>query len=185
MRAIVLVDDNWGIGFEGEQVLYLKNDLKRFVRLTKGHVVILGRKTLATFPGGQPLKGRTNLILSRTLDPSTLEGEDVRVMRSVDELLAELQSLQAEGYLKEEFFVLGGASLYQELYPYCDRIDVTHVATTRAADKHFPNVAEDPAFKLTEVSREFSGVTREGEEVRYVYRSYERQSPGDPAAASQ
>lgn len=185
MRAIVLVDDNWGIGLAGEQVLYLKNDLKRFVRLTKGHVIICGRKTLATFPGGRPLKGRKNFILSRTLDPQEFEDEDAKVVRSVDELLAELRALMKEGYLKEEFFVLGGASVYRELYPHCDRIDVTHVAVSRPADKHFPNVAADPAFRLAEQSREFTGETREGEKVRYVYHSYERQRPGDPEAASQ
>ncbi len=185
MRAIVLVDDNWGIGLDGEQVLYLKNDLRRFVRLTHGHVIIYGRKTLATFPGGAPLKGRKNIILSRTLDPAGFADGDVTLVRSVADLLTELQSLRSEGYLNEEFFVLGGASVYEALYPYCDKVDVTRVAVSRPADKHFPNVSRDPAFRLAEQSREFTGETREGEEVRYVYHSYERQSPGDPETASQ
>ena len=68
MNVIVAVDENWGIGKDGDQLVYLSQDLKRFKALTTGHPVILGRKTLATFPGGRPLKGRRNLILSR--DPA-------------------------------------------------------------------------------------------------------------------
>ena len=64
MNVIVAVDENWGIGKDGDQLVYLSQDLKRFKALTTGHPVILGRKTLATFPGGRPLKGRRNLILS-------------------------------------------------------------------------------------------------------------------------
>ena len=65
MKAIVLVDKNWGIGNAGDQVVYIPGDLKYFREVTMGHPVILGRKTLSTFPGGRPLKGRRNLILSR------------------------------------------------------------------------------------------------------------------------
>ena len=68
MKAIVLVDENWGIGNGGDQVIYIPGDLKYFRETTMGHPVILGRKTLATFPGGRPLKGRNNLILSRNPD---------------------------------------------------------------------------------------------------------------------
>ena len=66
MDLIVAVDQNWAIGKDGEQLLYLSQDLKRFKALTLGHAVILGRRTLSTFPGGRPLKGRRNLILSTT-----------------------------------------------------------------------------------------------------------------------
>ena len=62
MNLIVAVDKNWGIGKDGDQLVYLKEDLRRFKALTTGHPVILGRKTLATFPGGRPLKNRRNLI---------------------------------------------------------------------------------------------------------------------------
>ena len=68
MNVIVAVDQNWAIGKDGDQLVYLSEDLKRFKSLTTGHPVILGRKTLATFPGGRPLKGRRNLILSRSAD---------------------------------------------------------------------------------------------------------------------
>ena len=65
MNLIAAVDLNWAIGRDGDQLCYIPADLKRFQALTTGHPVILGRKTLATFPGGRPLKNRRNLILSR------------------------------------------------------------------------------------------------------------------------
>ena len=68
MNAIVAVDKNWGIGKDGDQLVYIRADLKRFKELTTGHPVIYGRKTLATFPKGSPLKGRRNLLLSKTAD---------------------------------------------------------------------------------------------------------------------
>ena len=80
MNVIVAVDENWAIGKDGEQLRYISADLKRFKALTMGHPVILGRKTMATFPGGRPLKGRRNLILSRTLEEAPEGGE---VYRSV------------------------------------------------------------------------------------------------------
>lgn len=64
MKLIVAVDACWAIGKDGDQLCYIPPDLKRFQRLTTGHPVLLGRKTLATFPGGRPLKNRRNLILS-------------------------------------------------------------------------------------------------------------------------
>ena len=65
MNLIAAVDLNWAIGRGGDQLCYIPADLKRFQALTTGHPVILGRKTLATFPGGRPLPKRRNLILSR------------------------------------------------------------------------------------------------------------------------
>ena len=83
MNVIVAVDENWGIGRDGDQLVYLSQDLKRFRALTTGHPVILGRKTLATFPGGRPLKGRRNLILSR--DPD-FAPEGAEVFRDLEAL---------------------------------------------------------------------------------------------------
>ena len=83
MNVIVAVDENWGIGKDGDQLVYLSQDLKRFKALTTGHPVILGRKTLATFPGGRPLKGRRNLILSR--DPAFAQ-EGAEVFRDLEAL---------------------------------------------------------------------------------------------------
>ena len=85
MNLIVAVDRNWAIGRDGDQLVYLSEDLKHFKALTTGHPVILGRKTLATFPGGRPLKGRRNLILSRS---SGFSPEGAEVFSNLDTLLA-------------------------------------------------------------------------------------------------
>ena len=105
MNLIVAVDQNWAIGKDGDQLVYLKEDLKRFRTLTSGHTVILGRKTLATFPGGRPLKNRRNLILSRN---PHFQAEGAEVFPSVEELVK-----QADG----DAFVIGGARSMSSCFP--------------------------------------------------------------------
>ena len=115
MNVIVAVDQNWAIGKDGDQLVYLSEDLKRFKSLTTGHPVILGRKTLATFPGGRPLKGRRNLILSRNTDFAP-EGAEV---------FSDVETLRAAA--PEDAFVIGGASVYRQLLPWCDTAYVTKI----------------------------------------------------------
>ena len=103
MYAIVAADRNWGIGRDGDQLCYIPADLKRFQALTTGHAVVLGRRTLSTFPGGRPLKGRRNLILSRNPD---FAPEGAEVYPDLDSLLAQAP---------EDSCVIGGASVYAAL----------------------------------------------------------------------
>ena len=110
MNVIVAVDQNWAIGRDGDQLAYLSEDLKRFKNLTLGHPVILGRKTLSTFPGGRPLKGRRNLILSRNPD---FAPEGSEVFGSLEAVLRAAP---------EDTFVIGGASVYHALLDRCDRL---------------------------------------------------------------
>ena len=128
MKLIVAVDRSWAIGREGDQLLYLSADLRRFKELTLGGTVILGRKTLATFPGGRPLKGRRNLILSRSPD---FAPEWAEVFRSVEELLAAAP---------EDSFVIGGESVYRALLPYCTTAYVTKIDAAFPADRFFPDL---------------------------------------------
>lgn len=140
MKLIVAVDEHWGIGKGGEQLIYVSADLKRFKALTMGHPVILGRKTMATFPGGRPLKGRRNLILSR--DPS-FAPEGAEVYRDLDSLLAQAP---------EDAFVIGGASVYQALADRCDTAYVTKLHAAWPADCWFPNLDGNPAWEAVEES---------------------------------
>ncbi len=176
MRAIVLVDENFGIGCQGEQILYLKSDLQRFVRLTRGHVMIYGRKTMETFPDGLPLKGRLNLILSERRDISWPEDREAKVIHSLEELQAELRTLKAQGYLESEFFVLGGASVYEQLLPSCDSIELTYVRIRTHADRSFPREELLRDFELSQESEEMTEVMDDGRQISYVYRSYRRKS---------
>ena len=138
MNVIVAVDENWGIGKDGDQLVYLTQDLKRFKALTTGHPVILGRKTLATFPGGRPLKGRRNLILSR--DPAFAQ-EGAEVFRDLEAL---------RSAVSEDAFVIGGASVYEQLLPWCDTAYVTRIHAAFPADVVFPNLDRDPDWELAE-----------------------------------
>ncbi|MCI8422949.1 MAG: dihydrofolate reductase [Lawsonibacter sp.] len=137
MNLIVAVDQNWAIGLNGDQLFYLSQDLKRFRSLTLGHPVILGRKTLATFPGEKPLKGRRNLILSR--DPA-FAPEGTEVFQDLEALLTAAP---------EDAFVIGGASVYQALLDRCDTAYVTKVEAAFPADCWFPNLDQRPEWRLT------------------------------------
>ena len=153
MNMIVAVDENWGIGKDGEQLIYISADLKRFKALTMGHPLILGRKTLATFPGGKPLKGRRNLILSRNPD---FAPEGAEVYRDMDSLLANAS---------EDAFVIGGASVYRELLGRCDTVYVTKLHAAWPADCWFPNLDEDPAWA---VAQEEAVLEEQGIKFHYV-----------------
>ena len=96
MNLIVAVDKNWGIGYRGELLARVRADLKHFAALTTGRVVVLGSKTLSTFPGKRPLKNRTNIVLSRRED---FRPEGAIVVRSEAELLDELK-IQIRGYFR-------------------------------------------------------------------------------------
>ena len=153
MNMIVAVDENWGIGKDGEQLIYISADLKRFKALTMGHPLILGRKTLATFPGGKPLKGRRNLILARNPD---FAPEGAEVYRDMDSLLANAS---------EDAFVIGGASVYRELLGRCDTVYVTKLHAAWPADCWFPNLDQDPAWT---VAQEEEVLEEQGIKFHYV-----------------
>lgn len=157
MDLIVAVDRNWAIGRDGDQFVYLSQDLKNFKSVTMGHPVILGRKTLATFPGGRPLKGRRNLVLSRDPDFRP-EGAEV---------FSDVKSLLAAAPL--DSFVIGGGSVYKELLPWCDRAYVTRLEGEWPADTWFPCLENDPQWRLAETSKPMNekGVT-------FTFNVYER-----------
>ena len=136
MNLIVAVDQNWAIGKGGDQLVYISEDLKRFKALTLGHPVILGRKTLATFPGGRPLKGRRNLILSAT---PGYQVEGAEVYPDLESLLA-----AAPG----DAFVIGGESVYRALLPHCDTAYVTKIHAKFPADRYFPDLDADPDWTI-------------------------------------
>ena len=157
MDLIAAVDQNWAIGKDGDQLCYIPADLKRFQALTTGHAVILGRKTLATFPGGRPLKNRRSLILSRSAD---FAPEGAEVFTDVDSLLKAAPA---------DACVIGGASVYKALLPYCDRAYITKIDRAWPADSFFPDLDADPAWQVTE---EGEPLEHEGLTFRYV--TYER-----------
>ena len=143
MKLVVAVDKEWGIGNKGELLARVRADLKNFRALTEGHVVVLGSKTLATFPGGRPLKNRTNIVLSRNPDYAP---EGALVARSIDELSEILK-----GYDTDDVYIIGGESIYTQMLPYCDTAYVTKFDKSFQKDAVMPSLDESDEWELSEV----------------------------------
>lgn len=141
-KLVACVDKNFGLGKDGKLLFHIPEDLKNFRRLTLGNTIIFGRKTLETFPNQQPLDGRRNIILSRSL--KNISGAEV--VGSVEELFNVLDTA-------EENFVIGGAEIFNELIPYATEIFLTVVDAEAEADTFFPSVDE---FTLRDV-KTFAG----------------------------
>ncbi len=159
MNLIVAVDKNWAIGKDNGLLVSIPADMKFFRETTIGKVVVMGRKTLESFPGGQPLKKRTNIVLTRDKNYNV---KDAIVVHSVDELLEELKK-----YEQEEIYVIGGESIYRALLPYCNLAHVTKINHAYAADTYFPNLDEMAEWEITGVSDEQTYFNLEYEFVRY------------------
>ena len=152
MELIVAVYDDWGIGRDGTQPIALSTDRKFFREMTRGAMVIAGRRTIGDFPGKKPLPGRINVAISRNSD----EIPGFTLCRTVEEA-AELAKTA------EKAMVIGGGSIYRQMLPFCDRAIITKVHVTPESDTFFPNLDEDPAWELTEIllSGEESGIDYE------------------------
>ncbi|MCR4591030.1 MAG: dihydrofolate reductase [Lachnospiraceae bacterium] len=146
MILIAAADRNWGIGKDNELLTHIPADQKFFRETTTGNVVVMGRKTLESFPKGEPLKNRTNIVLSRN---TSYEKAGVTVFHDVDSLLHEIDK-----YPKDSVFCIGGASIYKELLPYCDKALITRIDEAYEADTFFPNLDEMPEWEIVETSEE-------------------------------
>ncbi len=164
MNIIAAVDSNWAIGNKEELLVRIPNDQKHFREETTGKVVVLGRKTLATFPQGMPLANRTNIILSKNQDYKV---KNALVLHSIEELLEELKK-----YRSEDVYIIGGESIYEQLLPYCDVCHITKIDKAYAADRYFPNLDELPEWKITQDSEEQTYF-----DLEYVFLKYERTKP--------
>ncbi len=161
MNLIVAVDENWAIGCRGDLLVRIPADHKMFRQETLGKVVVLGRKTMDTFPGGMPLQGRTNLILTRNPDYQVKGGI---VVHSVEALLEKLKDYDAK-----DVYVIGGDSVYRQLLPYCDTAHVTRIDRTYEADAYFPNLDQSEEWEVTADSEEQSYF-----DTTYHFVKYER-----------
>mgnify|MGYP005802487617 FL=1 len=146
MKAILAADKNWGIGYNNRLLVSIPSDMKFFRRTTTGKVVVMGRKTLESFPNGLPLKNRTNIVLTANPD---YDVKDAVIVHSKDELLEELKK-----YNEDDIYVIGGESVYRMMLPYCDTVLVTKIDRAFQADTHFPNLDEMEEWTLTEESEE-------------------------------
>ncbi len=159
MNIIVAVDQNWGIGKDNKLLVSIPADMKYFRETTMGNVVVMGRKTLESFPNGLPLKGRTNIVLTRNPD---YQVKDAVVVHNEEELREELKK-----YPSENIYVIGGASVYEQLLPWCDTAHVTKIDYAYEADSHFPNLDEKADWKAAAKGEEQTYFDLEYRFVRY------------------
>ena len=131
MKAIVAVDKCWGIGKKNDLLFSLPEDMKFFRTKTSGKVVIMGSNTLKSFPGGNPLKNRMNIVLF----PGGEKRDDCIIVDSMDELRSELKK-----YNPDEVFVIGGAMFYKTMLPYCSEVFVTKVDADGGAEVFYENL---------------------------------------------
>ncbi len=168
MNLIVAVDNNWAIGNKGDLLARVRADLRYFAAKTTGNVVVLGSKTLATFPGGRALKNRTNIVLStRNISP-----DGTIVVHSIEELLDETSK-----YPSQSIYVIGGASVYNQLLPFCDTAYVTKFDKAFEYDTTIPNLDLSPEWTCVEQGpwQQCDPETDSEPDMRFRFTVYKRQ----------
>ncbi len=161
MKAIAAADKNWGIGYKNRLLVSIPSDMKFFRQTTTGKVVVMGRKTLESFPNGMPLKNRTNIVLTSNRN---YQVKDAVLVHSEEELLEELKK-----YNSEDIYVIGGESIYRMLLPYCDMALVTKIDHAFQADAYFPDLDAMDDWEMTEESEEQTCF-----DLEFCFTKYER-----------
>ena len=163
ISAIVAVDENWGIGFNGDLLEKIPEDLKYFKALTTGHVVIMGRKTWDSLPH-KPLPDRTNIIIS---NQGNLLLENGAIRLKLEDLLLGIANFE------EDIFVIGGGTIYKELLPFCDRVYVTKIFKSHEnVDTYFPNLDEPEEWNIWKVVEQSKTYTYN--DLMYQFWTYDR-----------
>ena len=129
MKMIAVQERGGGIGRDRDLLISLPSDMKYFRSTTMGKTVIMGRKTLESFPGRKPLPKRRNIVLSRTLSG----GEGFEVCRSLEQLMDMLSEEE-----KQEAFVIGGGEIYELLLPLTEEAYITEIDAELPADTFIP-----------------------------------------------
>jgi dihydrofolate reductase len=135
--------------------------MKFFRQETMGKVVVMGRKTLESFPQGQPLAQRVNIVLTTDVNYQVKGAE---VVHSIEELQEELAK-----YNSEDIYIIGGESIYRQMLPYCRVAHVTKIDHVYEADTYFPNLDADDEWHVTAESDEQTYF-----DITYTFTKYER-----------
>ena len=146
MKIIVAADRNWGIGKDNKLLVSIPADMRMFRQETMGKVVVMGRKTLESFPDGRPLKDRVNIVMTRNPD---FQAKGVIAVHSLDELWKVLEDIPPEN-----IYCIGGDSIYRLLLPFCSEAYVTRIDYEYQADRFFPDLDSDPEWRLVSESEE-------------------------------
>lgn len=161
MNLIAAVDSNWAIGNKNQLLVRIPADQKFFRETTTGKVVVMGRKTLESFPNGLPLKNRTNIVLTHDTNYNV---KDAIILHSMEELREELKK-----YPSEDIYIIGGETIYRQLLDECDVAHITKIDFAYQADAYFPNLDEMPEWKITADSEEQTYF-----DLEYYFYKYEK-----------
>ncbi|MGI6212995.1 MAG: dihydrofolate reductase [Christensenellales bacterium] len=143
MKSIVVVDNNWGIGRQGQLLFRLPKDLAYFKERTLGKVVVMGHNTLLSLPSGKPLPNRKTIVVTQIFKST----DTFTAVYDLDELFSELKK-----YDSDDIFIAGGAMLYHSTLQYCDEALITKVDATANAEYFFPNLDRLPEWSLSDES---------------------------------
>ena len=146
MNLIAAVDSNWAIGYKNKLLVQIPEDQRFFRTETTNKAVIMGRKTLESFPHGQPLKDRLNVVITSNPD---YKGSGAVVVNTIDEAIEAVKD-----YKKEDVYVIGGEAIYEQMLDLCDVAYITKIDYKYTADTYFPNLDEKPEWQLIETSDE-------------------------------
>ena len=160
MNIIVNAYTNWAIGKNNSLLVRIPADMKYFRQMTEGNIVVMGRKTLESFPQAQPLAGRNNIVITK--DPA-YQVKGAVVVHSIEEAIEESKKYDTDVYC------IGGESVYRQLLPYCDEAFITKIDHAYEADSFFPNLDEMPEWEMTETSDEQTYF-----DLEYTFTKYER-----------
>lgn len=166
MKLIVAVAKDWGIGCEGNLLFNLPEDMAFFRNTTKNKIVVMGRPTLFSLPGGNPLKNRVNIVL--TTDKN-FRRQDCIICNSIDELFEELKK-----YDSDDVFLIGGGNIYNQLYPYCKEAYITKINQAAKADTYLHNFDEDENWKVF-----FQSEVHENNGIRFTFNTYKNREAID------
>lgn len=159
MNLIVCADKNWAIGYNGQLLFHIPQDLKYFREMTLDKTVVMGRKTLESLPGSKPLANRENIVLSRD---QKFGCEGITVINSIEEFLEKYNPQNSP-----DVFVIGGEQIYKALAPYCEHAYITRVGAIRPADVYIDDFDALENFELAERSQVY-----EHEGLKYTFDTY-------------
>ncbi len=159
--VVAMTRNKRAIGHKNELMWHIPDDLKRFKEKTRGHPIIMGRKTFESIVAmiGKPLPERQNIVVTRNKEYSI---EGVIVCSSLKDALEKAKGLDAE-----EIHIGGGSELYTQALPYTDKLFVTYIDDEKEADAFFPEFSQDFAVVEEHDIRNHNG-------IQYQFVDYER-----------
>lgn len=161
MNIIVAVDKHWAIGNKGQLLVSIPHDQKSFRDQTLGKVIVMGRKTLESLPGGRPLYGRTNIVLT---NDQSYQVSGALFCHSMAEVMAAVRT-----FPEENVYIIGGQQIYEQFLPHCRTAYVTYIDFAYSADSYFPDLDQSREWRLVQVSEEQTYF-----DLCYEYRIYKK-----------